>query len=63
MEYDSDNKKDSDSDKKKKKRKKKKKIISKKELKSKDMMAEQIFKLSKTSQNRQKLTFQRNKKK
>ena len=63
MECDSDNKKDSDSDKKKKKRKKKKKIISKKELKSKDMMAEQIFKLSKTSQNRQKLTFQRNKKK
>ena len=47
----------------KKEKNEKKKIISKKELKSKDMMAEQIFKLSKTSQNRQKMTFQRNKKK
>ena len=46
----------------KKEEKKEKKSKHNKEFDSKDMMAEQIFSLSKTSQNRQKMNFKRNKK-
>ena len=48
---------------KKSKEKSKKNIKSNKEFESKDYMNEQIFALSKTSQNRQKTNFKRNKKK
>ena len=47
----------------KKYEKKKKKSKAKKEFESKDLMSEQIFSLSRTSQNKQKLNFKRNKKK
>jgi len=44
-------------------KKKKKKMKSNKEFESKDLMNEQIFALSKTSQNKQRTNFRRNKKK
>ena len=57
-----DDKKDK-SDYKAKKKEKMKKKNSNKEFDSKDLMSEQIFSLSRTSQNKQKLNFKRNKKK
>ena len=71
MEEDSDDEEDEKNKKKKKEEDKKgksvthkkKKIQSKKEFDSKDLMSEQIFSLSRTSQNKQKLNFNRNKKK
>jgi hypothetical protein len=49
--------------KKKSVKKEKKKMKSNKEFESKDLMNEQIFALSKTSQNKQRTNFRRNKKK
>ena len=46
-----------------KKKCKSKKMKTHKEFNSKDLMSEQIFSLSRTSQNRQKMNFKRNKKK
>ena len=46
-----------------KKKCKSKKMKTHKEFNSKDLMSEQIFSLSRTSQNRQKMNFRRNKKK
>ena len=46
-----------------KKKSKSKKMKTHKEFNSKDLMSEQIFSLSRTSQNRQKMNFRRNKKK
>ena len=46
-----------------KKKCKSKKMKTHEEFNSKDLMSEQIFSLSRTSQNRQKMNFRRNKKK
>ena len=61
---DEDSEEEVDYKKKKKSKAKKKKINvkSKKEFESNDMMAEQIFSLSKTSQNKTKMNYKRNKK-
>ena len=55
--------KNKDKDKQIKKKAKAKKMISNKEFDSKDLMSEQIFSLSKTSQNKQRMNFNRKKKK
>ena len=65
MDDDSDEEDDKEekNDYKAKKKEKMKKKNSNKEFDSKDLMSEQIFSLSRTSQNKQKLNFKRNKKK
>ena len=64
LNYDDDSDEEEEKDMKKKSvKKEKKKMKSNKEFESKDLMNEQIFALSKTSQNKQRKNFRRNKKK